>query len=65
MAAVVPFLSKEARERDALIKQARANYESVFPTEVAQSVERSISIYDRQMEVQILSEVPILPFVAN
>jgi len=35
MADVVRFIPKQDREREALIRQARAIYESIFPSEKA------------------------------
>ena len=44
MGEVIRFVSKAERERLRLIQEARANYESVFPSEKVSGQQRGISV---------------------
>ncbi len=56
MADVLPFLSKEVREIDALIRQSRANYQAIFP-------DTPMIGYLNPEKTALLK--PVLPSVAN
>jgi hypothetical protein len=46
MAEVIQFIPKRDREREALIREARAIYESIFPSEKSEPKERRSSPED-------------------